>query len=197
MPKIVDHDQRRAEYVAALWKVVETQGAAAVSIRSVAAAAGTSKSNVMYYFPTRGRLLAAAVDGVMDEGIAVGRRAIETGLTVDGAVKALLHAVPTTPVRRRQAEVWQLLNVERTVDPELSSLLDEFNDRVRHATSVLLRNLVASGIAAPGSDSDLEVDRLHALVDGLSLQSMANPRRMSRARVEEILRAHVDSLAPG
>lgn len=46
VPKIVDHDQRRAYLLDALWRVVASQGAAAVTVRSVAAEAGVSKSNV-------------------------------------------------------------------------------------------------------------------------------------------------------
>lgn len=195
MPKIVDHDQRRRELVAALWDVVNTKGASAVSIRSVAAAAGIPKSNVVYYFPSRGRLLAAAVDTVLGSALTVGQEVIAERLTVDGVIRILMFTVPTTPARRRQAEVWQLLNVERSGDPELSKLLDDFNENVASRFVILVERMATDGLLAPARDVHIEARLLHALTDGLSLQTMANPKRLPPRRIEELLRSHVEGLA--
>lgn len=194
VPKIVDHDQRRRELVDALWAVVEARGASVVSIRSVAAAAGIPKSNVMYYFPSRGHLLAAAVDQVMGSTRSAAELVIGEHLTTDQVVSILLMIVPTTPQRRRQAEVWRLLNAEESGDGTLSSLLDEFNERVRSGLRELVEASVEAGIIGADRDVDVETARLHALVDGLSLQTMANPRRLPPADIEELLRLHLDDL---
>lgn len=196
MPKIVDHDQRRRELVDALWEVVNTRGASVVSIRTVAAAAGIPKSNVMYYFPTRGHLLAAAVDQVMGTTVTSASTLLSQPLTPDRLVAILLLVVPTTPKRRRQAEVWRLLNAEESGDEALSSLLDDFNQRVRVGLRSLLDRALVDGLLDPARDIELETERVHALVDGLSIQTMANPRRLSPARIESILREHVGELAP-
>lgn len=50
MPKIVDHDERRELYLDAMFRVIERDGADALSIRSVAAEAGGSKSSIANYF---------------------------------------------------------------------------------------------------------------------------------------------------
>ena len=97
MPKIVDHDQRRADLLDALWRVVASRGAAAVTVRSVAAEAGVSKSNVGHYFRSRAELLSAAVAQQLDD---VQHRfdAIVAGpLDADAAIDAILLAVPATP----------------------------------------------------------------------------------------------------
>ena len=195
MPKIVDHDQRRRELVDALWRVVNSSGASAVSIRSVAAAAGIPKSNVIYYFPSRGRLLAAAVDQVMVTTRSAADLVLEEPLTIDRMLSILSMIVPTTPARRRQAEVWRLLNAEESGDETFSALLGDFNDRVRAGLRELVGLSVAAGVVDAGRDIELETARLHALVDGLSLQTMADPRRLSPADIERILRLHLEDLA--
>ncbi|MDQ1250665.1 MAG: hypothetical protein QG597_5044, partial [Actinomycetota bacterium] len=50
MPKIVDHEARRREIVEAMWRIVQREGFAAVSVRSVAAEAGLSKASISHYF---------------------------------------------------------------------------------------------------------------------------------------------------
>lgn len=194
MPKIVDHDQRRRELVDALWRVVNEKGASVVSIRTVAAAAGIPKSNVMYYFPTRGHLLAAAVDQVMGTTTESAGALLDVPLDVDRSVRIILMVIPTTPKRRRQAEVWRLLNAEESGDLELSKLLDDFNDRVRSGLGVLVERMIDDGVIDRRCDAELETERLHALIDGLSIQTMANPRRLSPRRIEEIVRAHLRDL---
>lgn len=196
MPKIVDHEQRRRELVDALWDVVNTKGASVVSIRSVAAAAGIPKSNVMYYFPTRGHLLAAAVEQVLGTTTTSANHVLAEPLTVDRLVTILLMVVPTTPKRRRQAEVWRLLNAEESGDPQLTQLLDRFNAQVRAGLQALIDRMAIDGLFDPERDRGLEAERLHALIDGLSIQTMANPRRLPPRRIEAVLRTHLDDIAP-
>ncbi len=117
MPKIVDHDERRQEYVSALWRLVERDGASAVSVRSVADEAGVSKTNISYYFPSIVDLLAAAVDELVD---ATQRRLRTMDLTtvdLEQAVKLIMLTIPDSPTRRRQSEVWLTLVAGRGSDP--------------------------------------------------------------------------------
>ena len=50
MPKIVDHDKRRQLIIDGMWKIVQRDGFDAVSVRSVAAEEGLSKSTIAHYF---------------------------------------------------------------------------------------------------------------------------------------------------
>jgi AcrR family transcriptional regulator len=103
MPKIVDHDARRGEYVDALWRVVSRDGAGAISVRAVAAEAGVSASNVVHYLPSRAAMLGVAVQ----ELLRVARERVPpmppTGLDLDIAVELVMVAIPHTPVRRKQS----------------------------------------------------------------------------------------------
>ena len=65
MPKVVDHEQRRRELAAAVWRVIGREGVAEVSIRAVAAESGWSTGALRHYFATRAELLAFACEEVI------------------------------------------------------------------------------------------------------------------------------------
>lgn len=194
MPKVVDHQERRELLLAALWRIVNSRGAGALSIRAVAAEAGVSKTNVVYYFPTRGHLLAGAVEQIVAATRQRAGRNLRGALTVEAVVEILMIVVPTDERRRRQAGVWKLLLLEGPDDPALSAVLDDFNDQVRDGLAAILHRLRAGGLLDPSRDVAIEAARLHGLVDGLSLQTLANPEWLDPPAVRQVLATHVASL---
>lgn len=195
MPKIVDHDERRQEFVAALWRIVEHHGSAAVSIRSVADEAGVSKSNIAYYFPTMVDLLAAAVDEVVAHAQTRAAQLDQEDLDIDKAAKLVMLAIPDTPVRRRQAQVWIKLVTEYDGDTHVSTLLNDFNKRVRAGLLVMLKLFDASGLVSKDRKLNIEAVRLHALVDGLSLQTMNDAKFMPPSLIRSVVTQHLSELA--
>jgi len=198
VPKIVDHDARRAEYLDALWRVVERDGAQAVTVRSVAAEAGLSKSNLGYYFASQDALLAAAVRQIVQATAA----ALDDLSAGDGteytpatAVAASLLIVPMTTERRRQAQVWLMLAAGHATDEAFASILAELNAVVRAGALMVVRRLAAGGFVSPARDLDFEAAALHTLLDGLSLQTVTDPQLMPDELVEQIVAAHVADLA--
>jgi len=197
VPKIVDHEERRAEYVDALWRLVSREGAGAISVRSLAAEAGVSPSNVVHYLPSRAAMLAAAMRQLLAESrdrvAALEGRRPEVDL--DTATEMVLVAIPDSPKRRRQTEVWLLLLAEREVSADAAEVLAELQREVRAGIRDGVDLLADAGLLAPGRDRDLEAARLHTLIDGLSLQTMIDPRALPPAQLRAILRAHLADLA--
>lgn len=62
VPKIVDRESARREIAGALLTVLAERGIDAVSVRTVATAAGRSPGAVQKYFATKDEMLAAALD---------------------------------------------------------------------------------------------------------------------------------------
>ena len=191
MPKIVDHGERREELLAALWRVVDKQGAAAVSVRSVAAEAGVSKSSLAHYFPSQAALVAAAIEQVMDESEGRTSQLDLDDADVSTIVSALSLAIPDSPERRAQAELW--LHLAATA-PDNSEILERLNDRVNDALEWGLNRMADTGLLGAGRSVEDEAGRLHALVDGLALQVVSSPTRMTPERVRTILTRHVEDL---
>jgi AcrR family transcriptional regulator len=196
VPKYVDHDERRRQYLDALWKVVRTQGAQAVSVRSVAAASEHSKSSIAYYFPSRAALLAAAVEAILDDGNRRLARINLDALNATSVVDAIMTAIPHTPAQRRRSQVWLLLLAEAGTDPDLAELLATVQGRVRTAVTDGLAAMVASGLIAGDHDLELEAARLHTLIDGLSLQTLTDPRGMPTPTIRKVVAAWLASVAP-
>ncbi len=194
MPKIVDHDVRREEYVDALWRVVSRDGAGGISVRSVAAEAGVSPSNVVHYLPSRSEMLGEAmrrlVAGAIGEAVRVDRR--KMGL--EGATEMALAAIPRTPKRRKQSEIWLLLLAEQEVNPAARMILDELQGSVRNGIGRLIDWMAEAGLVSATRDRVTETGRLHALIDGLSLQTLINPSVTTPKEIELLVRAHLSEL---
>lgn len=195
MPKIVDHDARREEYVAALWRLVSREGAGAISVRSLAAEAGVSPSNVVHYLPSRAAMLGEAVRQLTGEAHRRARALRNDPLDLDGATDLVMVAIPDSPKRRRQSEVWLLLLAEREVNADAGRILGELQDEVRVALRSGIDTFADSGLVHPKRDRDLEAERLHALIDGLSVHTLIDHRGMPPEHLRVIVRTHLASLA--
>lgn len=197
MPKIVDHDARREEIAQALWRVVRRDGMRAASVRTVAAEAGWSAGAVRYYFPDQDGLIAFAMD-------LVGRRvrerisAIEpSGTPTEIALRYLEEVIPLDAERQAEFDIWLSFIAQAQADSgagALRDLLTPVNQGLRELCGSLLASLSQTGALRPELKLDVETERLHAIIDGLSLHAAVQPTATTPDRVREILRAHLQEL---
>lgn len=191
MPKVVDPDERRRAVVDALFAVVRREGMAGATVRAVAAEAGLSPGAMRHYVTSQGELLELATRVVADRVVArVSSHRSVQGL--DDLVDVLAEVVPLDDERRAEAEVWLALVVESRTDPRLAPLVRETHDGLRAMVAAVVR---AVAPALPSVATELEVDRLHALVDGLALHGVLHPQVATPDRLRAALRAHVAELA--
>ena len=195
MPKIVDHDSRRQAYVDAMWRVVSREGAGGISVRSVAAEAGVSPSNIVHYLPSRGEMLGEAVSRLVADASARAAELEDADLDLDSATDLVMVAIPHTRTRRRQSEVWLLLLAEQETNPDTRRILSGLQGRVAEAVRRSMDRFAAAGLMAPTRDRDREAVRLHALIDGLSIQALVSSTDMSPTRIRETVRIHLADLA--
>ena len=195
VPKIVDHDARRSLIIEALWRAVARDGASAVSVRSVAAEAGVSRSGMAYYFKSHGQLLAMAIEemvvSVTDEIMSID----VLNCDVDVATDALLAMVPDTPMRRRQSRLWLLLMAQADESPDVSEVLHQLNKSVRAGIHDILHALVNSQLVSLDRDLEVEAATLHALIDGLSALSLTDLKLARQTSTRLILRQVISGLA--
>jgi AcrR family transcriptional regulator len=163
-------------------------------VRSVADEAGVSKTNISYYFPSIVDLLAAAVDELIDATRRRLRAMDLTTIDLDQAVALTMLAIPDTPARRRQSEIWLTLLTGGGVDPHATELLRDFNKRVRAGVVWMLELFSTHGLVGTGRDLNLEATRLHALIDGLSLQTMNDMKMMPPSRIRSVVTHHLTEL---
>ena len=195
MPKIVDHNERRRIIVEALWRVVARDGAHQVSVRHVAAEAGMPKSSIGHYVGTMPQLLGLAVDQLVQDNTDYLMSLDLLSLDADKVTEVLYTLVPVSERRRHMSGVWLLLVSQAAADPECAEVLHRLNASVVEGLGDLLRGMRKQGLVDPSRDIDVEVRRLHAIIDGLALQCMTDPALRSEADVRGILREEVARLS--
>jgi AcrR family transcriptional regulator len=192
MPKIVDHEQRRRELGHAVWRVIRRDGIDHASVRPVAEEAGWSPGALRHYFATHSELLAFAMGLVVEriEGrIASLDRPTDPRQAVEQVLQELL---PLDDERRAENEVWLAFTARALIDPELRAQHNEVHDALHRACASALDTLVAAGRASAGPETALQVERLHALTDGLAVHTALRPDLMPPERIVAVVRLHLD-----
>jgi AcrR family transcriptional regulator len=175
MPRVVDHEQRRAEVAAAVWRVVSAEGLEAVTVRRVAAETGMSTSVVSHYFAGKDDLLRLAFGLVVERG----RARAQAAAPGAGLARALLTtALPLDAERRTEARIWFSFLGLAVHRPELAAEQRRAYAAWRAALAAALRD---EGLRA-GRDAEAEATGLIALVDGLAVQAAFEPGRLPARR---------------
>ncbi|MFE2414029.1 TetR/AcrR family transcriptional regulator [Kitasatospora sp. NPDC059408] len=204
MPKLVDHEERRAHIVDALLRSAAAGGLHAVTMRSVAVEAGVSVRLVQYYFDTKEQLLLAAMQRLaarMGERVS-GRVAARVATAGPGApaprdvVEAvLLEAVPTDEESRTFHLVYTEYAVLSVTDPALGG--QAFLAAPNEMEAFLAAQLSAAqraGQAAAGLDARQEAVVLLAVSAGLGLSVLLGQRTAHDATA--VLGYHLGRIFP-
>jgi AcrR family transcriptional regulator len=188
VPKVVDPKEKRAEFVAASWNVIASEGLRAATLRRVASEAGCTTGSLTHYFPDRRSLL---IDSLRSAHYQAGARMLKATKHVSTDFERLeailLEALPLDASRMREWRVWLAFWAEAMNDPELA----KENER-RYAEWRSMLSDVVSPLVADSRDADREVDHLIALIDGLGLQLARNVE--DGTGLETRRRACVDTL---
>jgi AcrR family transcriptional regulator len=191
VPKIVDHEQRRQELGQAVWRIIRRDGVDQASVRTVAMEAGWSPGALRHYFASQSELLAFAMRLVV-ERVEDRVGALDTAADPRESVEQVLRELlPLDNERRAENEVWLAFTARALIDPELRAQHDEVHDALQQACERALETLAAPS----GPATALQVEQLHALIDGLAVHTALRPDLMPPERIIAVLRLHLDTLA--
>lgn len=191
----MDAGERREAVVDAVLRVAERDGVRGASLRGVAVEAGLNIGSVRHYFAGHQELLRFAMQSVIDRTSARLERHRETlaahvattpGERLDALAELLAELLPLDENRRRENAVLLEFLVAARTDPDLDALSRE---AIAGVTALARRVLEAIGADA----SEVECQRLAALVDGLGLRCVLQPELVTVDAVAA-LRAHLDAL---
>lgn len=159
MPKVVDHEQRRAEITRALWQVISARGIEGVTYQSVAQAAGISVGRVQHYFSSKEELVHAGCRAIVDRA---GQLYAERVRHLDpwaALLDLLTEPIPRIESFRQGAAVWFAYLARGVVDAEIGLIIAEASrGTVEEATSLLRAADAPAG----------EATRLVSLSNGLT-----------------------------
>ncbi len=153
------------DIVAAVWAVMADQGLAAVSMRTVAAAAGVSVGRIQYRYGTKDQLIRASLETMLS---GAEEHHVEVTHGADGRAELwelLSHPIPRAENARRGVAIFHQYVAAASNDPELARLLAEAKAGQERRVTQLLRQL------EPGLTQPRTVARsLVATADGLTQQ---------------------------
>ena len=199
MPKIVDHDARRAEIVAAVWRVIERAGMNGATVRSVAAEAGVSPGSLRYYFSDQGELVLFAAEAMTQRVVARLEAHPTDGDGLVRAIRVLEEMLPLDEDRSVEASVWLEAIVRARFDERLAALKTAGWFGSRYLCRLAWAHL--HDLDRPNSPTftfDRSADEraaaeLHTFIDGLTLQAVTYPEQLAADEVRRLLRDHLQT----
>ena len=195
MPKVVDHEERRAELGAAVWRLAARDGLEAVTVRRVAEEAGWSTGAVVHYFSDKEELLLFAFRTVADR---VGRRLAaateRTSAPLELARAQLVEGLPLDREREAEVRVWFAFLGLALTRPALARAQRLTYRAWRERVADLLLEAQRRGEIRADVDCAAAAAALVAVVDGLAIQATFEPRALSARRQAELVDGHLDAL---
>ena len=194
MPKIVDHDERRAHIVEAVTELIIREGFDAVTMRAVAKEAGYAHGAISRYFPDKQHLLTAAFLHVFETSHE-GSLEATNHLRGLNALHHLIEGLLPYPGASARATRVVLTFWERaSQDPSLYAI---------HATNIARRRALIRELLEQARDDDElfhhidldeAVNRVNAHTAGWQMLGLLVPESTTRASLDASVDAIIRSL---
>jgi AcrR family transcriptional regulator len=186
MPTIIDHDQRRSELAEIVADIIVKSGLEAVTIRSVAAAAGFSTAIVSHYFHSKRELLFYSYQRAEMRATA---RLEAAAAGSDGDVLRVLESLlPLTPAARRDWMVWAVFWGAAIADAEFSAEQKaQFRKARRRFERLLCGAAATDGARTLRTQADAR--RLLTVLIGIVVQAAFDPEDWPARRQRAYLAA--------
>ncbi len=188
MPKIVNHEERKALIAKATWNVIAREGLEGASVRSIAKEANLSLGAVRHYFSTQEELLEFAMQLVEEKAT---ERIIEHTMQPlppkQIALNMLMELVPTGE-RIVEMQVWLEYISYKLRKKELKE------DSVHKGITLMINKLNDQGLLKENLIIEEEIVHLHALIDGLALHILMELVRIDQERIRALIERELDRL---
>lgn len=178
MPKIVDHNQRRAELVHVIIKVISEHGLNGTTVRSISRAGGFSSGVLSHYFSDKDEMIKFAFGGVAD---LIFER-IDARLRVaTGAQRIRIIIEEHLPIAAHDDETavalafWEVAMHDPHLRGQFKSNYGRWRDYLRRELQALLPQVCDAEI-------NLRVDIAVAATDGLLVTFALEGEEYSKAR---------------
>lgn len=194
MPKLVDHNQRKAVIAEATYHVIQRYGFENTTMRKIAEDAGLSLGAIQYYFPTQRDIYIFAMELLlerMEERIVYSVK--DGDPAFEGVVRMLKQLIPLQDQdQRTEIEAWLSFALMALKDPTLGELSSKIYDSTLEFMKYMFKILHDHGCLGRPINIETESVNLYAFIDGLTLQSILYPNlfdeQMVENRIQDYLR---------
>lgn len=187
MPKIVDHDQRRREIIAATWQVIARNGLNGTTMREVARASGYANGAIGHYFRDKDHLLLSAQEHIYQQTNRRAEAALAR-LTGIAALRALcVEILPLDEERLLEARIvvafWERAaafpHMAAVFERQLTTWREQFHDYLRQG-----RN---SGEVTTATPDEAISDEMLNMLMGAQATALLLPQQNTPKRLLAVL----------
>lgn len=194
MPKIVDHDERRARIVQAMVDVIVRDDFTGVTMREIAAAAGYAHGAISRYFPSKQSLLVAAFTHLFTDG---NYRVADEARDLRGLAALELISRRTLPFGeegRKNARVITAFWSYTDLDPQLRELQRSNYLRWRELYRKVLGEAREDGELDDAVDIGAAVNEITTRSVGWQMHAKLLPEQTTDAAIEAGLQSLLSGL---
>lgn len=165
MPKLIDVDKKKSEFVAASCAVIASEGLSAATLRRVATEAGCTTGALTHYYPDRKTLL---IDTLRSAHFQAGARMLAQ-LQIEGTNAArlksvVLESLPIDAKRLKEWKVWLAFWAASMNDEDLAA-----EDHRRYAEWRELLETLLTPFVKTAQAAEAEASKLMVLIDGIGI----------------------------
>lgn len=194
----MDAAARRQEIVAAVCRIIATDGLERASLREVADEAGLAVGSVRHYFENSEEMLTFSFAAVVDRIVArlhgayaSVSAAVAGSSEHDAAVLTLLgEFLPRDEERALDVCAWLAFKNAARIRPFLAVEAD----RSHRAVAAVVGQLISRLLQEDGVDRErlvTEAERLLATLDGLTMHALLQPEWMTLEMCRDVLESHL------
>ncbi|SOC11121.1 TetR family transcriptional regulator [Ureibacillus xyleni] len=188
MPKIVNHEERKALIAKATWNVIARDGLGGASVRSIAKEANLSLGAVRHYFNTQEELLEFAMQLVEEQATdRIMEHAKESLPPKTITLNMLMELIPPEN-RVVEMQVWLEYISYKLRKKELKE------DSVHQGIVLIMNRLNDAGLLKAEVNLEEEIIHLHALIDGIALHLLMGFVTIGRDRIRALIERELDRI---
>ncbi|MGQ0463897.1 MAG: TetR/AcrR family transcriptional regulator [Sporichthyaceae bacterium] len=185
---------RQDEIVDAAVRVLARDGLSGSSLRAIAREMGYTTGVVAHYFRDKEELLvaaAAAVFGPFDDLLA---EVLPMDDAFEGLRRLCLIPLPTTRAKQVMPRIYLQVLANAESEPAFAAAFAQRYAAIRDGIAALLSNGQRNGTLRTDFDPATQCDLLCALVDGLAIHAVAEPRRFPARRLTALVEQELERL---
>ena len=196
MPKIVDHEERRAHIVEAVTQIIVRDGFDRVTMREIAREAGYAHGAIARYFPDKQSLLTAAFLHVFSSSQEYSEQQVSGVRGLEGLRRMSRVILPFSAVGSQKSRLVLSFWDRASQDPELWEIHHEVIVRRRDLIRRLLLEAEEDGELRADIDIEVALEEVAARNAGWQMLAVLVPEAATDEKIEGSLTAMLDSFRP-
>lgn len=194
MPKVVDHEARRRDFIEAAYQTILQEGLAKTTVRAVAKRAGYTTGALVHYFADKDELIREVLEA---NGIVVRERMEQAQAAHQGRAALREVLAEALPTNQRKGSSWRIWLAMWYHSEESESMRNEERKRYREwvgRIQSILEQAVALQELPRGTDTRAEAKLLVALIDGIGVQYLLANGRLPAKQITHMLDTYLERL---